>query len=228
MKKLCLVILLAGCAMQKSSLESAAMRYIGVPYVLDPLGEGQGAQYDPDPVYRTDAFDCLTFVETVLSESSGLDLQKIRYKDGNIDWFKRNHWTETDWIPNTVSMGLIGAIKTGHHAETFARVDLQKWYKDKTGVNYGAAMPFEMSVPYVPRVDLTQELLAKMPQDAIVFFIRCGVDNKFVRGDMIAHTGFLFGNDLIHAGQDTGVVRVNLFEYMKDSKFCGIAVYEVF
>lgn len=228
-------IFLFACA-GRPSAEFAAEKYIGAPYVLGPLGEGASAPYDTDPLRRDDAFDCLTFVETVLADSSGIDLQKIRYDDGRIDWFARNHWTETEWIPNVVKLGLIRPIKTGHSAKTFARVDFKKWYKENvaTPANHAdteiieSAKPFEMSVSYVPRADIKPELLEKMPRDMIVFFIRCDVQNSAVAGDIIAHTGFLFdGRNLIHAGQGTGVVHIDFLEYLSASKFCGAAFYEV-
>ena len=40
-------------------------RFLGVPYVVSPLGEGHGQ--DPDPLFRADAVDCLTFVEQSLA-----------------------------------------------------------------------------------------------------------------------------------------------------------------
>ena len=245
---LCVMHLLTGCTAGRPSLEVAAMRYVGVPYVLDPLGEGEGAAYDTDPIHRTDAFDCLTFVETVLAHATGTDLQKIRYKNFvnksaisnqqsaiHIDWFRRNHWTEADWIPNAVALGLIKPVEAAHSAKTYARVDLRQWYREKipspVGVDseiIASAKPFEMSVPFVPRGELTAGLLAEMPPQTVVFFIKCGVDNPVVQGDMISHTGFVFGRDLIHAGQKSGVVRIDFLEYMTDSKFCGAAFFSPF
>jgi len=239
MKKiLFLCFLIAGCAgaSDVTPLESAAEKYIGAPYVLGPLGEGATAPYDADPLKRTDAFDCLTFVETVLSDARGMDLQKIRYFDRRVDWFNRNHWTETEWIPNAKMLGLIRPVDFGAAAKTHAIVDLKKWYRTEIPHPAGAhdrkiiesARSFQMSVPYVPRDNITPELLAGMPHDALVFFIRCDVKNPVVRGDMISHTGFLFGGrDLMHAGEKKGVERIDLLEYLSAHKFCGVAFYEV-
>ena len=139
MKKILFIFLgliTAACVRQNSgpSLESSAMQYLGAAYILDPLGEGYGAPHDQDPIRRIDAFDCLTFVETVLADNSSEDLQKIRYAGGEIDWFRRNHWTEKDWIPNAMALELIMPIEYGHSAKTFARVNLRRWYKEKVGV----------------------------------------------------------------------------------------------
>ena len=39
----------------------------GRPYVLGNLGEGSQGKYDQEPLYRTDVFDCTTYVETVIA-----------------------------------------------------------------------------------------------------------------------------------------------------------------
>ena len=251
MKKIILILCLcvAACAGIRpidSPVEIAAGRYIGAPYVLDSLGEGPGAPYDSDPIHRTDAFDCLTFVETVLADARGIDLQKIRYSGGRVDWFERNHWTESQWIPNAEKLNLIRPVEFDESVHSHASVNLGEWYSEKipplakvsggepVSVNardrkiIESAVPFEMSVPYVPRADTTSELLSRLPRDVVVFFIKCGASTPVIRGDYIAHTGFLFGGrNLVHAGQDAGVVRVDFRGYLNTGKFCGVAFYKV-
>lgn len=60
-------------------------------------------------VMRDDVFDCVTFCETVLAAALARDsatfetqLRLIRYKDGEIDWRKRNHYF-SDWCANNVA-----------------------------------------------------------------------------------------------------------------------------
>src|SRR5690349_3041900 len=48
-------------------LLSTSEKFLNTPYVLSPLGEGGGV--DPDPTFRLDAVDCLTFVEETLALS---------------------------------------------------------------------------------------------------------------------------------------------------------------
>jgi len=93
-------------------VEAVSELFLGVPYKLGSLGEGPDGEFDRDPLIRFDAFDCTTFVETVmaLSLDSDLDsavrtLQKIRYKDGQIGYATRNHFIELDWVPNNVRAG---------------------------------------------------------------------------------------------------------------------------
>lgn len=76
--------------------------FLDYPYIDSPLGEG-----DVKPKFRTDGFDCMTYVETclALSLSDSADdilpnLDLIRYRDGIADYEHRNHFVSIDWVPN--------------------------------------------------------------------------------------------------------------------------------
>src|SRR5688572_7398635 len=47
-------------------LKTAAF-FLDAPYLLEPLGEGPDGVYSQEPLYRTDRFDCVTYVDTVLA-----------------------------------------------------------------------------------------------------------------------------------------------------------------
>ena len=89
----CLIVL---CNCTVANRHNIGAEYLGTKYVLNPLGEGKAP--DTDPLFRTDAFDCSTFVETVLADGDLNKLNKIRYKDEKIDFLNRNHFVETDWL----------------------------------------------------------------------------------------------------------------------------------
>ncbi len=79
-------------------------QFLGKPYALGALGEGSQGYFDQAPLYRTDAFDCETYVDTVLALAFADNLstfkqyiQKIRYRDGHIAFVDRNHFTCLDW-----------------------------------------------------------------------------------------------------------------------------------
>ena len=98
-------------------LEQVTRPFLDAPYVLSPLGEGEGATPDADPRLRFDAFDCTTFVETglALALSSSVDeararLDLIRYRDGLVDFVARRHFPEAEWIPALVDAGLLEDI----------------------------------------------------------------------------------------------------------------------
>ena len=96
------IILLPLICVACSNTHYIGEEYLGAPYVLDPLGEGIAP--DTDPTIRFDAFDCTTFVETALANGDIDKLNKIRYKDGKIDFLNRNHFIETDWLPNNADL----------------------------------------------------------------------------------------------------------------------------
>jgi Protein of unknown function (DUF1460) len=98
-------------------IEAISAQYLGAPYLLDPLGEGAGAAIDRDPIIRFDAFDCQTFVETVIAEARGStapeiedEMRAMRYQDGVVDFGKRNHFPDADWIPHNVARGILADV----------------------------------------------------------------------------------------------------------------------
>ena len=127
-------------------VEAVSELFLGVPYKLGSLGEGPDGEFDRDPLIRFDAFDCTTFVETViaLSLDSDLDsamrtLQKIRYKDGQIGYATRNHFIELDWVPNNVRAGYLRDITSdvaGRNAvKVHKTISKRQWYLRKSLVS---------------------------------------------------------------------------------------------
>lgn len=98
-------------------LECISRRFLGLPYKSDPLGEGPGADIDPDPLFRFDALDCMTFVEEVMGLAFSDDaddfaavLQAIRYHRATATYAMRNHFVELDWIAENSAHGLVSDI----------------------------------------------------------------------------------------------------------------------
>lgn len=87
---------------------------VGSPYVSYPL---IGGPNKPEEfVLRDDAFDCVTFCETVLAaaRSSTLadfapQLRRIRYRGGVVDWRERNHYF-ADWTLQNIVNGVCRAL----------------------------------------------------------------------------------------------------------------------
>jgi hypothetical protein len=127
-------------------VEAVSELFLGVPYKLGSLGEGPDGEFDRDPLIRFDAFDCTTFVETVmaLSLDSDLDsamrtLQKLRYKDGQIGYATRNHFIELDWVPNNVRAGYLHDITSDVAGRNVVKVQKtvskRRWYLRKSRVS---------------------------------------------------------------------------------------------
>jgi Protein of unknown function (DUF1460) len=123
-------------------IEKFSEKFIGVLYEDSPLGEGPHGKYDKNPLYRTDLFDCTTYVETVLAlaiskELSDFErnLKRIRYKNGDVNFTSRNHFPCADWIPNNESVGFLTDVTaqvagaSGTRMAT-AIVDKKGWYEN--------------------------------------------------------------------------------------------------
>ncbi len=118
--------------------------YLNYPYVLFPLGEGRPSKYDEMPRIRLDAFDCQTYVDTILALTFADNtahfkqcLDKIRYRDGIVSFVTRNHFTSLDWNKNNQINGYLQDItptirdEKKHIIAQYASTEIDKasWYK---------------------------------------------------------------------------------------------------
>lgn len=97
-------------------LNKVSRYFLDTPYQNNALGEGPNATYDQDPLYRSDFFDCETYVDTVLAIALALApdfnaftqcMNHIRYQNGHVSFTKRNHFTSLDWNTNNQKMGIL-------------------------------------------------------------------------------------------------------------------------
>jgi len=92
--------------------------FLGRPYLANSL---IGSPAEPEQlVTRLDAFDCVTFVESVLAlaccsrpEDYDSELSALRYEGGKIDWATRHHYT-SDWVARNVAAGRLEALLAEH------------------------------------------------------------------------------------------------------------------
>ena len=96
-------------------IDLISAHFIGRPYIAGSLGGGPDVA---EPFCATlEGFDCVTYIETVLALASSNSLgdvadalREIRYKDGKVDWFHRNHYMTT-WASNNSARGIIAPLK---------------------------------------------------------------------------------------------------------------------
>ncbi len=149
-------------------LEYFSAAFLGQRYLNGALGEGMEGEFDQSPLYRTDAFDCMTYVSTVLALINANDLQtfkqmikKINYKEGLVYYQNRNHFTSTDWNPNNESQGFIKDITMTIHNQnnqSIAEIDntyinKKAWYDKKTLASIKLLSPLT--------IEKQQQLLAR-------------------------------------------------------------------
>ena len=221
-----LLLVLAGCV--RDNIEYPGQSFLGAKYVNSPLGEG--ALPDDDPLVRFDAFDCTTFVETVLADVCECQLSKIRYKDGVVGFLTRNHFIESDWMINNADIVQNVSAKYAPTAIRHVVIDKQNWFKVVHGIDVDVPA-VAIDLEYVP-YKYAENIHVSEP--VIVLFI---TDNQNFRDTIgtdlaVVHMGWLLPNGkLRHASSVHGkVVDVDITDYiaqrMKNKQNLGIALVE--
>jgi hypothetical protein len=203
---------------------AATRPLLGAPYVLSPLGEGSGR--DPDPRFRLDAFDCMTFVETAvaLGSAGSLDearvaLDDIRYS-GAPSWANRNHEVLSQWIPANLAKGWIAPATPAPPGADAPRLAA----KEYTPATWDAVRAAGRSIPGLSRGRLPlgrfvapfvapaeAPLVAdRLADGAIVFVLR---EDAPGRATLVTHAGLVVrgagGAALVrHATSTKGVEKV--------------------
>jgi len=223
-----LLFLVAGCVTYAPRNDDIGAQYLGARYVADPLGEGAG--YDTDPLIRDDAFDCTTFVETVLAGGDAARLNKIRYRNGIVAWENRNHFIETDWLSNNSSLVENVSRQYGPVRTRNVVIDKRAWAAKVHNISIDVA-PVAARLEYISYDDL-KEIHNDAP--LIVLFVVGPRDTNTNIGTDIAvvHMGFLMpgGRVLRHASTGRGVVDDDFEKYigmrraMSNNKNIGITL----
>lgn len=181
----------------RERLLAATERFVGTPYVLSPLGEGEGR--DPDPLVRWDAVDCVTMVEESIALSTGEPatlverLSALRY-DGAPSWDRRLHVMESQWLPENVKRGWLkdvtaqfGGPKTRRVKKTITAAT----WKEKSGAALG--LPVERQtvgtweLDVVP-ADVAAAALKDAPAGLLVVVVRADRPWLVTR---VSHVGVL-------------------------------------
>ena len=227
MRKLLFFLLLAGCCMSDATFTGHS--FLGVPYAESPLGEG--VMPDTDPLIRFDAFDCTTFVETVLAGGDVNKLNKIRYKNGNVGFLNRNHFIESDWLINNAD--LVENV-SARYADTAVRhvvIDKQSWLKKVHNID-AYLEPVEIDLEYIPYHNVKN---IKIDNMMVVLFVadKPKIHDKIGTDLAVFHMGLLFPDGILrHASSEhKKVIDVDFAEYvaerMKNKTNLGIVLVEI-
>ena len=173
-------------------------RFLGTPYVHSPLGEGSGV--DPDPTFRLDAVDCLTFVEQAMAmslarsdaEVPGL-LERLRYAS-TPRYEDRNHLMEAQWLPNNQRKGFLVDVTRRYGAEDTVRVQ-----KTLTPLTWTSRSSLALGLPkeHQPRgtysldmipLERVLERARNVPSGTILVVLREDLPLKATR---VTHLGFV-------------------------------------
>ncbi|MBO4700805.1 MAG: DUF1460 domain-containing protein [Alphaproteobacteria bacterium] len=228
MWRVLLTILIFGCSCQNYH-DFIGAEYLGVKYVRDPLGEGVAP--DADPLIGFDAFDCTTFVETVLAGGDEQKLNQIRYKNGQIEFTNRNHFIETDWIKNNSKLVKNVSAQYAPTAVRTVTIDKKNWFK----INHNIDTKFEkqtVNLEYIP-YKYARNITVTEPK--IVLFVNApGRAPERIGTDLaVRHMGFLLPDGrLRHASwHKKSVVDVDFHKYvnqmMENQNKLGIMLMEI-
>jgi len=179
----------------------ASSLLVGAPYRPSPLGEGSG--FDPDPRFRLDAFDCVTFVETAMalgnagtvSEAERL-LDDVRY-DGSPDYRHRNHYVESEWIPSLERKGWLEPVTRSIAGpltvRTTKRLDAAAWeLAGRSGHLVAGLSPADgprgdFDLELVP-LDRLLEVGPRIPDGTVLLVVREDRPNRPTR---VTHMGLV-------------------------------------
>jgi len=206
-------------------------------YVLDPLGEGSGALPDPGPLCDFAHVDCVTYLEQVYALTLSATytefpaiLRHIRYRESQVAYRWRNHYTVSDWLPaNTWFLRDVtedvGSGTTLRMTKTISRA---KFFAEK-GLPQYHDIPDEVAVTtYIPR-ERAVEILGKLHTGDLLIFV---IDTP---GIIAGHVGLARTDHGVvmvqHASMtQKAVVTVPLQTYLDHlpARFVGIKVARVY
>ncbi len=108
------------CQHESSSLacvQNLANYFLRRPYLAAPCGEGLTGELDQMSLYRTDGFDCVTWVNTVLAllqsndvNSFERELIAMNYQNNQVEYTSRCHIMSTQWNRWNESRGALQNI----------------------------------------------------------------------------------------------------------------------
>ena len=189
---------------------------LGRAYIEGSLGGGPESREELR--LSLSAFDCVTFIETVLALSLArsvehlIDLiRRVRYEGGDIEWSRRNHYM-VDWATNNEEEGFVKNLTHGSHA----------CVKNCT-LNLIPGLPEKhASFNYFPTESCADVAELFQTGDVIVF-----VSTK--ENLDVFHTGFLIENEkrwlLRHATRTAGgVVDQELSEFIDRNIMAGFVL----
>jgi len=211
--------------------------FIGTPYVAQTLETGT----EESLVIDLEGLDCTTFVENVLAlglikknsetnfDAFAKALEKIRYRDGNLDGYVSRLHYFTEWIKNNESKGLVNDI-----TEWLGGTEIEKELNFMTGHRslypalkdentFQEMVNIEKGLPKNPYCVLTVEML-KENEDRVRSGDIIALATS-IEGLDVTHTGFAIrmADDRIHLlhASSSGAVEISdlpLVEYLKNIK----------
>ncbi len=225
--------------------------YLGKPYIINPLGEGEESPYANGPLFREDGFDCTTYVETILAQHKSEENKKnfmgnllsIRYIDGKVNFFTRAHFMEFHWIPNAIKHDFIKPYPLSFTKNSKLEINLQTWFLENAFIKNKDEKYKEMakqqeesiksSIPFVPKERIDKDFLQTLPDFMVIFFIKEIRPNSWAgqegKQELVTHMGILKNKEFYHASsKNKEVIKTSLLSYLENNpSFLGVSFYTI-
>lgn len=181
-----------------SRLLPVSERFLGTPYGVSPLGEGQGK--DPDPLIRFDLVDCLTYVEETIAlalakspEQVDPLLAALRYQK-QVLYEDRNHLMEAQWLPSNVKKGFLreatakyGGPDVEHSAKVITAATWRSPSSQALDLPEERRLVGRFPLDMVP-LDKAAARIREVPSGTLMLVVREDLPGKVTR---ITHLGFV-------------------------------------
>lgn len=197
----------------ESRVSVISKMFLDRPYAENPLGGGP----ESSELFRAsfDEFDCVTYVEIVLALACSKtparflhDLRALRYHDGKVDWFTRNHFM-TAWLRRNVARGAIADLTRGR--DTIS--------KTRTLSGVAGLPPEETTFRYFPKRSFSKVRSRIHTGDLIMFVTTRKHLDVFHMGILIQQGDQIF---LRHATRSAGkVIEQDLADFFRANRMSG-------
>lgn len=171
-----------GLTAQERLLQLSA-KFLGMPYLGGALGEGEVGEFDQFPFYRFDAFDCVTYINTVLAlyfarswHEFLYHLAQINYRSGNVRYENRYHFMSIDWNPENNARGYVTEITpqvNSNCAYAVAKIDRAGWLRhhDESRLRYKNPLSQKELKERLLRLHFLADSVARPSEDAYLPYI---------------------------------------------------------
>lgn len=182
----------------RSRIQHLARKNLNQPYQIYLLGEYPFELYDPDPLFSLKQSDCVVFSEHIYAMALAYDwdsffsfLQRIRYKNGEISYITRNHYTEYDWdVNNSWLVADITAELAAENTVSVVSVIDKYQFFNRVGIqSFFARDTFRWE--YIPYDQIDEDLLTALKPGDFVNVVR-GTDDQNV---WVGHVGIITKSD---------------------------------
>jgi N-acetylmuramoyl-L-alanine amidase-like len=201
-----------------SRIEILSRHFVGHPYQINPLIGSAGTP--EEFTVSLDAFDCVTYIETILALSLAKNteefleyLRKIRYEGGRVAWERRNHYM-TEWIRSNVRAGALKRMSLP--------ADIAQVVKERTLDDVPGLPPVRSRFACVPRRAIGK-LTRRLQTGDLIFFastrkhldvFHCGIVIREGNRTLVRHASRSKG----------GVVEQDLNDFLKANRMAGVII----